>query len=97
MAVWRLGREFVLSGNVPERYGPTVGCVDRVQSAPGRAPAGTARRFRAMSPMLAWVLGGAVLVLAVAAVALDALIGQLSIGIPAGTQTVSSTVVNAMA
>ncbi len=37
-----------------------------------------------MSPMLAWVLGGAVLVLAVAAVVLDSLIGQLSIGIPAG-------------
>jgi MFS family permease len=37
-----------------------------------------------MSPTLARVLGGAVLVLAVAAVVLTALIGQLSIGIPAG-------------
>ena len=37
-----------------------------------------------MSRTLAWVLGGAVLVLAVAAVVLTALIGQLSIGIPAG-------------
>jgi len=37
-----------------------------------------------MSSTLAWVLGGAVLVLAAAAVALTALIGQLSIGIPAG-------------
>jgi len=37
-----------------------------------------------MSPTLAWVLGGAVLVLAVAAVVLTARIGQLSIGIPAG-------------
>jgi hypothetical protein len=37
-----------------------------------------------MSTTLAWVLGGAVLVLAVAAVVLDSLIGQLSIGIPAG-------------
>ena len=46
------------------------------------------RRFRAMSPALAWVLGGAVLVLAVAAVVLDALIGQLPIGIPAGVVVV---------
>jgi hypothetical protein len=45
---------------------------------------GAVRRFRATSPTLTWVLGGAVLVLAVTAVALDALIGQLSIGIPAG-------------
>jgi hypothetical protein len=37
-----------------------------------------------MSPTLAWVLGGAVLVLGVATVVLTALIGQLSIGIPAG-------------
>jgi len=37
-----------------------------------------------MSPALAWVLGGAVLMLAVAAVVLTARIGQLSIGIPAG-------------
>ena len=37
-----------------------------------------------MSPTLAWVLGGAVLVLAVAAAVLTARIGQLSIGIPAG-------------
>jgi len=37
-----------------------------------------------MSSALAWVLGGAVLVLGVAAVVLGALIGQLSIGIPAG-------------
>jgi hypothetical protein len=37
-----------------------------------------------MSPTLTWVLGGAVLVLGVAAVVLDALIGQLPIGIPAG-------------
>ena len=37
-----------------------------------------------MSSTLAWVLGGAVLVLAAAAVVLTALIGQLSIGIPAG-------------
>jgi hypothetical protein len=42
------------------------------------------RRFRPMSPTLTWVLGGAVLVLGVAAVVLDALIGQLPIGIPAG-------------
>jgi hypothetical protein len=42
------------------------------------------RRFRTTSPTLAWVLGGAVLVLGVAAVVLDALIGQLPIGIPAG-------------
>jgi hypothetical protein len=37
-----------------------------------------------MSPTLAWVLGGAVLVLAAAVLVLDALIGQLSIGIPTG-------------
>jgi hypothetical protein len=42
------------------------------------------RRFRTTSPTLTWVLGGAVLVLGVAAVVLDALIGQLPIGIPAG-------------
>jgi len=41
-----------------------------------------------MSPTLAWVLGGAVLVLGVAAVVLDALIGQLPIGIPAGVVVV---------
>ena len=41
-----------------------------------------------MSPALAWVLGGAVLVLGVAAVVLDALIGQLPIGIPAGVVVV---------
>jgi hypothetical protein len=35
-------------------------------------------------PTLAWMLGGAVLVLGVATVVLTALIGQLSIGIPAG-------------
>jgi hypothetical protein len=61
--------------------------VGQEQPAPGYGPAGPeviARRFRAASPTLAWVLGGAVLVLAVAAVVLDALIDQLSIGIPAG-------------
>jgi hypothetical protein len=41
-----------------------------------------------MSPTLAWVLGSAVLVLGVAAVVLDALIGQLPIGIPAGVVVV---------
>jgi two-component system, NarL family, sensor kinase len=46
------------------------------------------RRFRAASSTLAWVLGGAVLVLGVAAVVLTALIGQLSIGIPAGVVVV---------
>jgi len=46
------------------------------------------RQFRAMSPTLAWVLGGAVLALAVAAIVLTALIGQLSIGIPAGVVVV---------
>src|SRR5579859_1999638 len=51
-------------------------------------PGGAARQFRAMSPTLAWVLGGAVLALAVVAVVLTALIGQLSIGIPAGVVVV---------
>jgi hypothetical protein len=41
-----------------------------------------------MSPTLAWVLSGAVLVLGVAAVVLTALIGQLSIGIPSGVVVV---------
>ena len=53
----------------------------------GYGPAGPeviARRFRAASPGLAWVLGGAVVVLAAAAVVLRALAGQLSIGITAG-------------
>ena len=59
----------------------------QVQSAPGHAPTApevNARRFRASSPALARVLGSAVLALAVAAVVLSALIGQLSIGVPAG-------------
>jgi hypothetical protein len=43
-----------------------------------------ARRFRAASPGLAWVLGGAVVVLAAAAVAAKALAGQLSIDIATG-------------
>ena len=47
-------------------------------------PEVTARRFRAASPTLAWVLGGAVLVLAAAAVALTAFAGQLSVRITAG-------------
>ena len=57
------------------------------QPAPRYGPAGPeviARRFRAASPGLAWVLGGAVVVLAAAAVVLRALAGQLSIGITAG-------------
>jgi MFS family permease len=44
----------------------------------------TVRRVRAASPALAWMLGGAVLVLAAAAVVLSALAGQLSIDITAG-------------
>ena len=43
-----------------------------------------ARRFRAASPGLAWALGGAVVVLATAAIVLTALAGRLSIGITAG-------------
>ena len=72
-----LGCEFVLSGNVP----------GTVQPAPGHAPTApgvTAGRFRAASPALAWVLGGAVLVLAAAVGVLSALAGQLSIDITAG-------------
>jgi hypothetical protein len=46
------------------------------------------RRFPAAAPRLAWVLGGAVLVLGVAAVVLDGLIGQVSIGIPSGVVVV---------
>jgi hypothetical protein len=46
------------------------------------------RGFREMSPTLAWVLGGAVLMLGVAAVVLSGLTGQLSIGIPAGVVVV---------
>ena len=60
----------------PERSGRTVGCVGQAQPAPGHGPTGPeviARRFRAASPALAWVLGGAVLVLAAAAVVLSAL------------------------
>jgi hypothetical protein len=55
--------------------------VGQVQPA-ATAPKAIARRFRA--PAQAWVLGGAVLVLSVAAVVQGALIGQLSTGIPAG-------------
>jgi hypothetical protein len=61
--------------------------VGQVQSAPGHTPAApevNARRFRASSSALVRVLGGAVLALMVAAAVLDALIGQLSIGVPAG-------------
>jgi hypothetical protein len=61
--------------------------VGQAQPPPGNVPAGpevTARRFREASPALAWVLGGAVLVVAAAAVVLRALAGQLSIDIAAG-------------
>jgi hypothetical protein len=61
--------------------------VGQVQSTPGHTPAAqevNARRFRASSSALVRVLGGAVLALMVAAAVLDALIGQLSIGVPAG-------------
>jgi len=65
----------------------SVACVGQAQPAPGHGPAGpevTAGRFRAASPALAWVLGGAVLVLAAAAVVLSAVAGRLSIHIIAG-------------
>ena len=64
-----------------------MGGVGQAQPAAGHGAAGpevTARRFRAPSPPLAWVLGGAVLVLAAAAVVLSAFAGQLSIDITAG-------------
>jgi hypothetical protein len=61
-----------LAVTFPERSGPTVGRVP----LPGYAPQVTARRGRTA---LAWVLGGAVLVLAAAVVVLSALIGQLSV------------------
>ena len=54
----------------------------QAQPVPGHAPTGpgvTARRFRAASPALAWILGGAVLVLAAVAVVLSALIHQVSV------------------
>jgi len=59
----------------------------QAQPAPGHGPAGPkaiACRFGAVPPALAWVLGGAVAVLAAAAVVLSALAGQLSINITAG-------------
>ena len=65
----------------------TVGCVGGARLAPGHGGAGPeviARRLRAAPPGLAWVLGGAVVVLAAAAVVLSALAGQLSINITAG-------------
>ena len=89
--LWPLAGSSCSAVTFPERSGRTVGGVDQAQPAPGHGPAGpevTARRFRAASPALAWVLGGAVLVLAVAAVLLTALIGQLSMGIPAGVVVV---------
>ena len=66
-----------LAVTFPERSGPTVG---RVGQAPAASQV-TARRGRSA---LAWVLGGAVVVLATAAVVLSALAGQLSIHITAG-------------
>jgi len=67
----------------PERSGRTVSCVGEAQPAPA-GPEVIARRFRAASPGLAWVLGGAVVVMAAAAVVLSALAGQLRINITAG-------------
>jgi MFS family permease len=77
----------VLGVTFPERSGRTVGLMGQAQPAPGNAPTApevTARRFRAVPPALAWLLGGAVLVLAAAAVVLSAVAGQLSIDITAG-------------
>jgi hypothetical protein len=82
-----LGWEFVLAVTFPERSGRTVGCVGQAQPTPRHASTGpevTVRRFRAGPSALAWGLGGAVLVLAAAAVVLSALAGQLSIDITAG-------------
>ena len=85
--LWRLAGSSCSAVTFPERSGRTVCCVGQAQPAQGHGPAGpevTARRFGAASPALAWVLGGAVLVLAAAAVALSAFAGQLSIDITAG-------------
>ena len=71
----------------PERSGRSVGSVGQAQPAPEHGPAEpevTAGRFRAASPALAWVLGGAVLVLAAAAAVLSALAGQPARSIAAG-------------
>jgi len=85
--LWPLAGSSCSAVTFPERSGRNVGCVGQAQPAPGHGPTGpevTARGFRAASPALAWVLGGAVLVLAAGAVVLSALAGQLSIDITAG-------------